>query len=119
MKPDLMEAGIGPLIFSSSDTQQRRGIRSRSYPMRKILPMMAILGGVLVLGNVAGHAAPITGSDTVYGSAPIGHLQPRARQFTPQSPAEQAEQQQMSTLDIQQRKEDEELDKRLNICRGC
>ncbi len=88
--------------------------------MRKILPMMAILGGALVLGNIAGHAAPITGTDnTVYGSAPIGHLQPRAKQFTPQSPAEQAEQQQMSTFDAQQQKEDEKLDRRLNICRGC
>ena len=88
--------------------------------MRKILPMMAILGGALVLGNIAGHAAPITGADnTVYGSAPIGHLQPRAKQFTPQSPAEQAEQQQMSTFDAQQQKQDEELDRRLNICRGC
>ena len=88
--------------------------------MRKILPMMAILGGALVLGNVAGHASPIIGSsNTVYGSAPIGHLQPRPQQFTPQSPAEQAEQQQMSTFDAWQRKEDQELDKRLDICRGC
>jgi hypothetical protein len=88
--------------------------------MRKILPIMAILGGALLLGDVAGHAAPMTGGgNTVYGSAPIGHLQPRAQQFTAQSPAEQAEQQQMSTFDAQQRKEDAELDKRLNICRGC
>jgi hypothetical protein len=88
--------------------------------MRKILPMMAILGGALVLGNVAGNAAPMTGSgNAVYGSAPVGHLQPRAQQFTPQSSAEQAEQQQMSTFDTQQQKEDQELDQRLNICRGC
>jgi hypothetical protein len=88
--------------------------------MRKILPMMAILGGALVLGTVAGHAAPMTGGgNTVYGSAPIGHLQPRAQQFTRQSPAEQVEQQQMSMFDAQQQKEDAELDKRLNICRGC
>jgi hypothetical protein len=88
--------------------------------MRKILPIMAILGGALLLGDVAGHAAPMTGGgNTVYGSAPIGHLQPRAQQFTAQSPAEQAEQQQMSTFDAQQRKEDAELDKQLNICRGC
>jgi hypothetical protein len=88
--------------------------------MRKILPIMGILGGALVLGNVAGHAAPMTGGgNTVYGSAPIGHLQPRAQKFTRQSPAEHAEQQQMSTFDAQQQKEDAELDKRLNICRGC
>jgi hypothetical protein len=88
--------------------------------MRKILPMMAILGGALVLGNVGAHAAPMTGGgNTVYGSAPVGHLQPRAQQFTRQSPAEQVEQQQMSMFDAQQQKEDSELDKRLNICRGC
>ena len=88
--------------------------------MRKILPMMAILGGALVLGNVAGHAASVTdGGDTVYGSAPIGHLQPRAQQFTPQSPAVQVEQQRMSRFVAQQQKEDAALDKQLNICRGC
>jgi hypothetical protein len=88
--------------------------------MRKILAMMAILGGALVLGNVAGHAAPMTGvGNTLYGSAPIGHLQPRAQQFSRRSPAEQAEQRQMSIFDAQQQKDDEELDKHLNICRGC
>jgi hypothetical protein len=88
--------------------------------MRKTLAMMAILGGALVLGNAVGNAASITGSgNTVYGGAPIGHLQPRPQPFTPQSPAEQAEQQQMSTFDAWQQKQDEELDKRLNICRGC
>jgi hypothetical protein len=49
--------------------------------------------------------------------APIGHLQPRAQQFSPRSPAEQTEQQRMSTFDAEQQKLDEELDKRLNICR--
>jgi len=88
--------------------------------MRKTFIMTVILGGALVLGNVVGNAAPVTGSgNTVYGAAPIGHLQPRVQQFNPQSPAEQAEQQQMSTFDAQQQKEDEELDKLLNICRGC
>jgi hypothetical protein len=88
--------------------------------MRKILPTLVILGGALVLGNAVGNAASITGNgNTVYGGAPIGHLQPRAQPFTRQSPAEQAEQQQMSTFDAWQQKEDEELDKRLNICRCC
>jgi hypothetical protein len=88
--------------------------------MRKTLSMIAILGGALVLGNAVGNAASISGSgSTVDGGAPIGHLQPRAQPFTPQSPAEQAEQQQMSTFDAWQQKQDEKLDKRLNICRGC
>jgi hypothetical protein len=47
------------------------------------------------------------------------HLQPRTQQFAPRSAAEQAEHDKMSIFDAQQQKEDEELDKRLNICRGC
>jgi hypothetical protein len=49
--------------------------------------------------------------------APIGHLQPRAQPFSPRSPSEQNEQQQLSTFDAQQQKLDQELDKSLNICR--
>jgi hypothetical protein len=51
--------------------------------------------------------------------APIGHLQLRAQQFAPRSASEQAEQEAMSNFDAQQQKLDEELDKHLNICRGC
>jgi hypothetical protein len=46
-------------------------------------------------------------------------LQPHARQFSPSSPADQAEQQQQAIYDAQQQKLDERLDKQLNICRGC
>jgi len=35
------------------------------------------------------------------------------------APAEKVEQQNMSIFDAQQHKLDEELDKHLNICRGC
>jgi hypothetical protein len=88
--------------------------------MRKILLMTAIFGSALVLGNPAGNAASIGGpGTTVYGNAPIGHLQPRAQPFSPSSSAEQVEQQQLSTYDAQQQKLDEQLDKQLNICRGC
>jgi hypothetical protein len=58
----------------------------------------------------------MTNPATTGPQAPIGHLQPRAQPF---SPAEQAEQQQMSAYDAEQQKLDEQLDKRLNICRGC
>jgi hypothetical protein len=86
--------------------------------MRKILALMAIIGVALVFGNAVGNAASATvGGDTVYGNAPIGHLQPRAPQFSSHTPAEQAEQQQMSTFDARQQKLDEQLDKSLNICR--
>ncbi len=49
--------------------------------------------------------------------APIGHLQPRAQQFVPQSGAEQVEQDRLSAFDAEQKKLDQELDKSLNICR--
>jgi hypothetical protein len=84
--------------------------------MRKILLIVTILGGTLVWGSAVANAAS---GLTVYGNAPIGHLQPRAQQFSPSSPANQAEQQQLSTYDARQQTLDEQLDKELNICRGC
>jgi hypothetical protein len=91
--------------------------------MRKTLLATAILFNALALGSTAGHADPVTNttptlSPTVW-QAPIGHLQPRSQPAPPNAPAEQAEQQQMSTYDAEQQKLDEQLDKRLNICRGC
>jgi len=48
--------------------------------MRTTLLITAILGSTLVLSNTVGNAASIGGpGTTVYGSAPIGHLQPRAQ----------------------------------------
>jgi len=44
---------------------------------------------------------------------------PAPKQLRPRSPAEKVEQQNMSIFDAQQHKLDEELDKHLNICRGC
>jgi hypothetical protein len=88
--------------------------------MRTALLTTAILVSALVSGDAAGNAALAAGPGiTIYGSAPIGHLQPRAVPFSPQSPAEQAEQHRMSVFDAEQQKQDEELDRRLNICRGC
>ena len=91
--------------------------------MHSRLVVVAIVVSAVVLGgSAAGNAAgPMAGAPTttVPGDAPIGHLQPRAQQFSPSAPAEQNEQQQISAYDAQQQKLDEELDKRLNICRGC
>jgi hypothetical protein len=83
--------------------------------MRSTLLTIAILGSALIAGNAAGNADPLPGSTVP--AAPIGHLQPRAQQFSPQSRTEQTEQQQQSIYDAQQQKLDEELNKRLNICR--
>ena len=87
--------------------------------MRKTLLIATILGGALVSGSAVGNADPMSSGLTVYGNAPIGHLQPRAQQFTPNSPADQAQQQMLADQDAQQKKLDEQLDKQLNICRGC
>jgi hypothetical protein len=91
--------------------------------MRKTLLATATLVNALSLGGAAGYAdpiaAPMTNPTPTVWQAPIGHLQPRSQPVSPSAPAEQAEQQQMSTYDAEQQKLDEQLDKRLNICRGC
>jgi hypothetical protein len=87
------------------------------YFMRSIF-LALTLGCTLVVSSAAVGAQSIGGAPIVPG-APIGHLQPRAQQFVPRSAAEQAEQEAMSSFDAQQRKMDEQLDKQLNICRGC
>jgi hypothetical protein len=85
--------------------------------MRSIL-LALTLGGTLVASSTAIGAQSMTAT-TMPGGAPIGHLQPRAQPLALGSTAEQAEHEQMSNFDAQQQKLDEELDKRLNICRGC
>jgi hypothetical protein len=86
--------------------------------MRSILLITLVLGSTLaVSGGAAVFAQSIAGEMTGVPTAPIGHLQPRAQQFSSHSTAEQSEQQQMSIFDAEQQKLDEELDKRLNICR--
>jgi hypothetical protein len=83
--------------------------------MRSLL-MIAVLGGALVAGGVTRLNARQDWM-TVYGNAPIGHLQPHAQMFSPSSTAEQTVQQKMSAFDAQQQKLDQRLDKSLNICR--
>jgi hypothetical protein len=86
--------------------------------MRSALIIVILLGTLAVSGSAAVNAQQISDPVTaVPVGAPIGHLQPRAPQFSSRSPAEQVEQQQMSIFDAQQQKLDEELDKKLNICR--
>ena len=88
--------------------------------MRSTLLATAFFVSTLILGNTTGNADPLPGTTiTTVPQAPIGHLQPRAQQFTPNSSAVQAEQQQQAIQDAQEQKLDEQLDKQLNICRGC
>jgi hypothetical protein len=88
--------------------------------MRSQLLAISLVGSVMFFGDAAAVAAePLTASATTVPSAPIGHLQPRAQQFSPRSSGDQTVQQQMSIYDAEQQKLDEHLDKQLNICRGC
>ena len=88
--------------------------------MRSTVFIIALLNTLAASSVAAVNAQPIAVSATVVpGRAPIGHLQQRAQPFVPGSTAEQGEQDKMSTFDAEQQKEDEELDRHLNICRGC
>ncbi len=84
-------------------------------PLR--LPSMTAVVCIVVVSSPAGYARPLANAVAPIPQAPIGHLQPRARQVSPDSAPEQIEQQKMSAFDVEQRKLDEQLDKSLNICR--
>ncbi|NEU95246.1 hypothetical protein [Bradyrhizobium uaiense] len=80
--------------------------------------VVACLSGALLLQGSWAFADPQTDEGkTVFGNAPIGHLQPRARPFSPDSSADQAEQRRESDFDVKERKLDEEFNKKLDICR--
>ena len=71
---------------------------------------------VIVSYSVIARADPLRAAAKPW-PAPINHAQPRANNFSPNSPAEQAVQDKLSAFDAQQKKLDEMLDKKLNICR--
>jgi hypothetical protein len=85
--------------------------------MRSMLFTLVALGSALVLGGAADLNSQPGSSKTVFGNAPIGHLQPHAQSFSPGSNGEKVEQERMSTFDAEQRRLDEQLDKSLKICR--
>jgi hypothetical protein len=88
--------------------------------MGSTLLVIALGSTIAVSGGSAVLAQTVAGSATeMPGRAPIGHLQPRVQQFSSNSAAALSVQEKMSAFDIKQQKEDVELDKRLNICRGC
>jgi hypothetical protein len=70
-----------------------------------------------VLFSAYATAAQLDQPGASIPQAPIGHLQPRAPHFSPRSSAEQVEQDRMSVFDAEQNKLDQELDRKLNICR--
>jgi len=82
-----------------------------------ILRSLIIIAVAVVVGDMASHAETLYGPAGPIPQAPIGHLQPRAPHFSPRSGAEQVEQDRMSAFDVEQKKFDQELDRKLNICR--
>jgi hypothetical protein len=49
--------------------------------------------------------------------APVGHVQPTTKAFSPNSTDNEVEQRRLSAFDAQQHQLDEMLDEKLNICR--
>jgi hypothetical protein len=82
-------------------------------------PIIAsVIGATLICWSCVTLADPLPDTgQTVFGDAPIGHLQPRAPKFLPDSAAEQTEQKHESDFDAEERKQDKEFDKKLSICR--
>jgi hypothetical protein len=93
--------------FAQTASSASRG-KSMEQSMRSLLAI-SVVGCVVVFGNAAVNAEPLAGSPATVPSAPIDHLQPRAQHFSPRSPAEQTEQQQMSIYDAEQQKLDDQL----------
>ncbi len=75
---------------------------------------------VSVLAAALLSASTARADDVIGGTvlpAPIGHLQPRAENFSPQSDANKAEQQRLHMFNARQNQQDKELDQKLNVCR--
>jgi hypothetical protein len=90
-------------------------------PMSSRRLTAVVFAGAVLFGSAMADAdplpSPLTSPVTTVPQAPIGHLQPRAHQISPSVPAEEIEQQRLSTFDAEQQKLDQQLDKSLNICR--
>jgi hypothetical protein len=128
IKLNLVESAICPPISGissipdshrSDTTESHLKLRSISMEesMRSTLLALALGTTLVVSGDAVVFAQSISGASTGVPIAPIGHLQPRALQFSSHSAAERAEQQKMSQFDAEQQMLDGELDKQLNICR--
>jgi hypothetical protein len=97
----------------------------RAQPMEQPMPSRLLTAvvfvGAVLFGSAMADAdplpSPVTSPVTTVPQAPIGHLQPRAHPISPSAPAEEIEQQRLSTFDAEQQKLDQQLDKSLNICR--
>jgi hypothetical protein len=86
--------------------------------MRAFLLATPIFASVLVSNSATAEAGQLTGlASALPAEAPIVQVQPRSKDFSPDSPANEAEQKRLSRFDAKQERLDEALDKNLNICR--
>jgi hypothetical protein len=86
--------------------------------MRTVSLATAMFASTLISGSVIAKTDQLAGStNAATTGAPIIQVQPRAEDFSANSPANEAEQQRLSTFDAKQEKLDEALDRKLNICR--
>jgi hypothetical protein len=86
-------------------------------PMPSRLLTAIVFVSAVLFGSAMADADPLPSPVTTVPQAPIGHLQPRAHPISPSAPAEEIEQQRLSTFDAEQQKLDQQLDRSLNICR--
>jgi hypothetical protein len=82
--------------------------------MHKLL-IILIFASAIVSSNATAQDAGII--PPTVPPAPVGHSQPTARSFAPDSTADKIEQRRLSASDAEQHKLDEMLDKKLDICR--
>ena len=107
----LGETGKGKLMLTSAI----RLLQSKTMHCNLFVPF--VLAGTLIWVSLA-LADPLTDiGRTVYGNAPIGHLQPRRPLFAPNDLSEHAEQERESEFDAKERKLDRQFDQKLDICR--
>jgi hypothetical protein len=88
-----------------------------SNVMRKLLVMLTFAGAIIVIssGSWAEDAGMV--STPIVLPAPVGHVQPTTRDFSPNSNDNKIEQRRLSAFDAKERELDQLLDKKLNICR--
>jgi hypothetical protein len=84
--------------------------------MRIILILTLIAVGAATTGPTAGFAQSFERWDKP-ATAPVGALQPRDGNFSPNTSANRAEQRRLSKFDAGQKRKNRRIDRELSICR--
>jgi hypothetical protein len=83
----------------------------------RVLLATSILASILISSSIAAKAGPLETAPSPAAAPTIVHVQPRARDFSPHSAANRAEQRRLSRFDARQRQLGKALDNDLSICR--